>query len=76
MSIAGNLRSHAQVTPFYQVRTTQEPVYQAQGAVGGRRQAAAAKPRRGKTHAARRANPRQTSVSGFISHAPPNPIIR
>jgi hypothetical protein len=31
MSIADNPRSHAQVTPFYQVRTTQEPVYQAQG---------------------------------------------
>jgi len=34
MSIADDLRSHAQVTPFYQVRTTQEPVYQARGAVG------------------------------------------
>jgi len=33
-SIADNPRSHAQVTPFYQVRTTQEPVYQAQGKRG------------------------------------------
>ena len=33
-SIAENPRSHAQVTPFYQVRTTQEPVYQAQGEFG------------------------------------------
>jgi hypothetical protein len=46
MSIADNLRSHAQVTPFYQVRTTQEPVYQAQGAANGRRQAVATKPPR------------------------------
>jgi hypothetical protein len=29
-----NPRSHAQVTPFYQVRTTQEPVYQALGNPG------------------------------------------
>jgi len=33
MSAADNPRSHAQVTPFYQVRTTQGPVYQPQGAV-------------------------------------------
>ena len=36
MSAADNPRSHAQVTPFYQVRTTQVPVYQPQGAVGRR----------------------------------------
>jgi len=36
MSIADHLRSHAQVTPFYQVRTTYEPVYQAQGAADTR----------------------------------------
>jgi hypothetical protein len=36
MSVADNPRSHAQVTPFYQVRTTQGPVYRPQGAVGRR----------------------------------------
>jgi len=64
MSIADNPRSHAQVTPFYQVRTTHVPVYQAQGAVNRHR------PR--PSHAGLAYKPQimtYTSFSGYVSNS-------